>query len=48
MADTLKATHYCLGMVPKAFVNNELATQTVPATIDTAGMLAHRANQTAE
>ena len=50
MAGTSKATHTacCLGMVPKAFVNNELVTQTVPATIDTAGMLAYRANQTAE
>ena len=38
----------CLGLVSRVFVNNELATQTVPATIDTAGMLAYKANQTAE
>ena len=50
MAATSEATHTacCLGMVTRAFVNNELVTQTVPATIDTAGMLTYRANQTAE
>ena len=46
MATTSKVTHTAaLEWYQQRFVNKKLA---VPATIDTAGMLAYRANLTAE